>query len=248
MGNTIGLRTIHNSSKNTTIATRDKLNPTPAAANNYSNNDNTHETAEDTNTLAVPQWYMVQWEVANASSSSPPPHDSTTMITFPAQRGELLRTAALKSGLVSPHNGRANLINCRGLGTCGTCAVTIQSGLVRPIHRNRKEQIRLALPPHNQEWETTVSDDTRINDGNQRSDETIVTTTTPIIIDTTRPQIRLACQIQVEGDLIVRKMAGFWGQDSVTLATLSQPTQPLGELEYCLDQTSPSRTKDDEPR
>lgn len=36
----------------------------------------------------------------------------------------LVRVAMLTSG-VSPHNGRAKLINCRGLGTCGTCAVQV---------------------------------------------------------------------------------------------------------------------------
>lgn len=42
-----------------------------------------------------------------------------------APRGAKLRTALLQAG-VSPHNGRATLINCRGLGTCGTCAVEIR--------------------------------------------------------------------------------------------------------------------------
>ena len=46
-------------------------------------------------------------------------------VTFHAHDGELLRTAALRRGVASPHNPRANLINCRGLGTCGTCAVAL---------------------------------------------------------------------------------------------------------------------------
>lgn len=41
-----------------------------------------------------------------------------------APRGATLRTAMLEAG-VTPHNGRATLINCRGLGTCGTCAVEV---------------------------------------------------------------------------------------------------------------------------
>lgn len=41
-----------------------------------------------------------------------------------AARGATLRTAMLEAG-VTPHNGRAALINCRGLGTCGTCAVEV---------------------------------------------------------------------------------------------------------------------------
>lgn len=39
--------------------------------------------------------------------------------------GTRLRTALLLAGS-SPHSGRAKLINCRGLGTCGTCAVEIR--------------------------------------------------------------------------------------------------------------------------
>ena len=64
------------------------------------------------------------------------------------QRGEILRTAMLRRG-VSPHNGRARLINCRGLGTCGTCAVEIEAAVraVEPNTRNTKEK-RLNFPPH----------------------------------------------------------------------------------------------------
>ncbi|KAJ8613492.1 hypothetical protein CTAYLR_002161 [Chrysophaeum taylorii] len=62
------------------------------------------------------------------------------------QSGELLRSALLKRG-VSPHNGNAQLINCRGLGTCGTCAVEID-GAVEPSDRNARENLRLSLPPH----------------------------------------------------------------------------------------------------
>ena len=42
------------------------------------------------------------------------------------QRGELLRTALLRRGL-SPHNNNSQLINCRGLGACGTCAVEVRA-------------------------------------------------------------------------------------------------------------------------
>jgi ferredoxin len=45
--------------------------------------------------------------------------------TVAVAAGTKLRTALLQGGL-SPHNGRAQLINCRGLGTCGTCAVEIR--------------------------------------------------------------------------------------------------------------------------
>ena len=62
------------------------------------------------------------------------------------RRGELLRSALLKRGL-SPHNGKAQSINCRGLGTCGTCALDIQ-GAVVPNDRSAVERARLNFPPH----------------------------------------------------------------------------------------------------
>ena len=48
---------------------------------------------------------------------------------------------------VTPHNGRAALINCRGLGTCGTCAVEVQ-GPVEPQQWTAAERLRLHFPPH----------------------------------------------------------------------------------------------------
>ena len=65
-----------------------------------------------------------------------------------AKPGQRLRTALLLGG-ESPHNGGANAINCRGLGTCGTCAVEIvPSGAVTPRDWTDAERIRLNFPPH----------------------------------------------------------------------------------------------------
>lgn len=61
-----------------------------------------------------------------------------------ANPGERLRDALLRAG-TSPHNGRANLLNCRGFGTCGTCAVRIE-GPVEPA--GMRERARLRVPPH----------------------------------------------------------------------------------------------------
>jgi ferredoxin len=66
--------------------------------------------------------------------------------TIEVQRGELLRTALLRRG-VTPHNAGARLINCRGLGSCGTCAVEVD-GAVEPSAHTRMERLRLSLPPH----------------------------------------------------------------------------------------------------
>ncbi|CAK9264114.1 unnamed protein product [Sphagnum jensenii] len=62
------------------------------------------------------------------------------------ERGTILRTALLRNG-VSPHNGQAMYVNCRGLGTCGTCAVEV-IGDVEPKKWNLQETARLNLPPH----------------------------------------------------------------------------------------------------
>jgi ferredoxin len=67
-------------------------------------------------------------DTPHASSSSR--NSSSSTITYrgvevTAPQGSRLRSALLQGG-VSPHNDRAQLINCRGLGTCGTCAVEVR--------------------------------------------------------------------------------------------------------------------------
>lgn len=138
------------------------------------------------------QQHTIEWETANGR------------VSFSAQDGETLRTAALRSGVISPHNGRSNVINCRGLGTCGTCAVEIfDHNKIEPTKRNTKERLRLSFPPHNSD-----------------------------------SPLRLACQVQVRGDLHVVKRTGFWGQKD-EIAEVSEPSQPFGELEFLLDNKSP---------
>jgi ferredoxin len=138
--------------------------------------------------------HQVRWKTA------------TRDIYFDAKDGETVRTAALRRGLISPHNGRANLINCRGMGTCGTCAIQID-GNVQPADRNAREKVRLSFPPH----------------GSSLTSSTL----------------RLACQVQVRGDIQVTKRTGFWGQYE-DLAEGSIPSQPFGELEFLLDDKSPT--------
>ncbi|MBX2945253.1 MAG: 2Fe-2S iron-sulfur cluster binding domain-containing protein [Cyclobacteriaceae bacterium] len=58
--------------------------------------------------------------------------------------GATLRDTILKYGL-TVHNRNARYINCRGIGTCGTCAVKI-TGNINPL--TRKEKWRLNFPPH----------------------------------------------------------------------------------------------------
>ncbi len=63
------------------------------------------------------------------------------------ESGANLRQVLLKNQ-IPVHNGNAKIINCRGLGTCGTCAVAIE-GEVSTL--GWKEQTRLSLPPHGPE-------------------------------------------------------------------------------------------------
>ncbi len=66
---------------------------------------------------------------------------------FACETGANLRQVLQQHG-VALYNGAAGVINCRGIGTCGTCAIAI-SGEVSPP--TWKEKIRLALPPHRPE-------------------------------------------------------------------------------------------------
>ena len=102
--------------------------------------------------------------IARAASSSSNPRDDgdsrdkeACVVVFRgrevrARAGQRLRTALLKGG-ESPHNGGtlggANVMNCRGLGTCGTCAVEIiPSGAATPQQWTNAERLRLNFPPH----------------------------------------------------------------------------------------------------
>lgn len=64
--------------------------------------------------------------------------------TIECDRGENLRKILLKSG-IDLYNGGAKVINCRGIGSCGTCAVKVE-GEVSVV--NWRDQARRSLPPH----------------------------------------------------------------------------------------------------
>lgn len=130
-----------------------------------------------------------------------------------AAPGETLRSALLRRGL-SPHNGRSKEINCRGLGTCGTCAIRVcQSSTAQllPVARTGRENLRLSLPPHRP----------------------------PLA-----PQLRLACQCRIGPAtagpeppvLELFKHSGFWGSESdLSAESADEFALPLGDLEFVLD-------------
>lgn len=67
--------------------------------------------------------------------------------TFECEQGANLRRVLLEQG-VELYNQSASVINCRGIGTCGTCAVTIE-GEVSDM--SWREKTRLSVPPHSPE-------------------------------------------------------------------------------------------------
>jgi ferredoxin len=64
--------------------------------------------------------------------------------TFECSRNANLRQSLLENG-IEVYNGNAKVINCRGIGTCGTCALEIEGDVSEPQWR---EKTRLSLPPH----------------------------------------------------------------------------------------------------
>ncbi|WP_058827121.1 2Fe-2S iron-sulfur cluster-binding protein [Haloferax sp. Q22] len=59
-------------------------------------------------------------------------------------RGDVLRDVLRAAG-EPPHNGHSSWFNCRGGGSCGTCAVRIRGPVT---YRTKKERRRLRFPPH----------------------------------------------------------------------------------------------------
>ena len=72
--------------------------------------------------------------------------------------GANLRKVLLENG-VDLYNGKAKYINCRSLGTCGTCAVKIE-GEVSPA--NWKDKGRRSLPPHSPERDLRLACQTKV--------------------------------------------------------------------------------------
>jgi ferredoxin len=64
--------------------------------------------------------------------------------TFECDRGANLRQELLKHD-VDLYNQQASVINCHGIGTCGTCTVQIEGEVSDP---NWRDRTRRSLPPH----------------------------------------------------------------------------------------------------
>ena len=127
------------------------------------------------------------WEDLKYNPSPSNRQKQTYTVTYRGRKintkyGERLRNVLLRNGTPLHNGGR--LITCKGLGTCGTCAVTID-GNVHPATRGLRES-RLMFPPH-----SAKNADAR--------------------------GLRLACQVQIVGDIEVTKYNGFWGQGDIPM-------------------------------
>lgn len=72
--------------------------------------------------------------------------------------GANLRQVLLSQG-INPHNGQARVINCRGLGTCGTCAVQVEGAV---SEANWRDRTRRSLPPHTPRRDRRLACQTRV--------------------------------------------------------------------------------------
>lgn len=78
--------------------------------------------------------------------------------TFECESGANLRRVLLDHD-IALHNGNSKLINCRGIGSCGTCAVAIE-GEVSAV--TWKERTRRSLPPHDWQRPLRLACQTRV--------------------------------------------------------------------------------------
>ncbi len=78
--------------------------------------------------------------------------------TIQCETGANLRRVLLDNG-VDLYNGQAKVINCRAIGTCGTCAVQIE-GEVSGV--NWKDKARRSLPPHNRDRNLRLACQTQV--------------------------------------------------------------------------------------
>lgn len=73
--------------------------------------------------------------------------------------GAVLRDALKDAGL-TPHNGLADKLNCRGIATCGTCAVAVDGDV---SEMTAQEKRRLSFPPHDLDSGLRLACQTRVH-------------------------------------------------------------------------------------
>jgi ferredoxin len=99
--------------------------------------------------------------------------------------GANLRQEALKAG-VPVYRGLHRYINCMGNGLCGTCKVLVKKGMENLSPKGRLERFTLATSP-----------------------------TTSMAIVGHEDEMRLSCQVQVNGDCTIETKPAFnWSGDN----------------------------------
>jgi ferredoxin len=78
--------------------------------------------------------------------------------TMPCAAGANLRQVLLANN-VDLYNGQAKVINCRAIGTCGTCAVRIEGEV---SEANWKDKARRSLPPHQSDRDLRLACQTQV--------------------------------------------------------------------------------------
>lgn len=78
--------------------------------------------------------------------------------TFECELGANLRQVLMREG-VDLYNGRANIINCMGIGSCGTCAVQIEGPVAEA---NWRDRARRSFPPHKAERDLRLACQTKV--------------------------------------------------------------------------------------
>lgn len=78
--------------------------------------------------------------------------------TFECALGANLRQVLLEQE-VDLHNGQSKVINCRGIGSCGTCAVEIEGEV---SEANWRDRTRRSLPPHTPERNLRLACQTQV--------------------------------------------------------------------------------------
>lgn len=77
------------------------------------------------------------------------------------EEGAVLRDVLTEAGL-TPHNGAADRLNCRGNATCGTCAVAVAGDADAVSEPTRRERLRLSVPPHDPDGGLRLACQTRV--------------------------------------------------------------------------------------